>query len=471
MEAAFDGSASPRIIAVLACVLGLQTADLGTIGAVGGELESSFGIGHAELGLLAAASSLVGACVTLPFGILADRVRRVPMLAAVVALWGLATGLSAIASSYSMLLVVRVGLGATAAAAGPFVASLAGDYFPPAERARTYGYILSGELVGAAFGFLVSGDIAGALSWRWAFAVLALPALVLAWLLPRLLGEPPRGRQRGIAVRGESGSHGRPPERRRFHGAARDRVRSAVVEHEVDPRRDLVVRVDPARLGFGDAVRYVLRVPTNVRLIVASSLGYFFLSGVETFGVIFMRKGFDLSQAAATSLLSTVGIGALVGVLVGGRVADARLRRGELRARALVGAVGYLLAALLFAPPLALAAPLLVALPLFIVATGALSAASPPLDAARLDIMPSRMWGRAEAVRTVLRTLAIGGAPLLFGLLAGQWTSSAAGLRWTFLIMLAPLALAAITLRRAARTYPRDVATALASEAVSRDGR
>ena len=44
-----------------------------------------------------------------------------------------------------------------------------------------------------------------------------------------------------------------------------------------------------------------------------------------------------------------------------------------------------------------------------------LSAANPPLDAARLDIMPAGLWGRAESTRTVLRSLAQALAPLVFG--------------------------------------------------------
>jgi predicted MFS family arabinose efflux permease len=38
----------------------------------------------------------------------------------------------------------------------------------------------------------VSGVIAGLLSWRWAFAILALSALALAWAIRRHLDEPPR---------------------------------------------------------------------------------------------------------------------------------------------------------------------------------------------------------------------------------------------------------------------------------------
>src|SRR5437763_16176200 len=47
-----------------------------------------------------------------------------------------------------------------------------------------------------------------------------------------------------------------------------------------------------------------------------------------------------------------------------------------------------------------------------------ISAANPPLDAGRLDIIVSGLWGRAESVRTLLRTVAQAIAPLLFGAVA-----------------------------------------------------
>jgi MFS family permease len=84
-----------------------------------------------------------------------------------VALWGVAMAASATAQDYSWLLQCRLGLGAVSAAAGPTIASLTGDFFAAAERAKIYSYILSGELLGAGVGFVVSGSVAGALSWRW----------------------------------------------------------------------------------------------------------------------------------------------------------------------------------------------------------------------------------------------------------------------------------------------------------------
>lgn len=53
-------------------------------------------------------------------------------------------------------------------------------------------------------------------------------------------------------------------------------------------------------------------------------------------------------------------------------------------------------------------------------AGAALAGVNPPLDAARLDVMPSGLWGRAEGVRTLLRSVVVAIAPLLFGFISDQ---------------------------------------------------
>src|SRR5262245_22239967 len=185
------GAERTRVIVLLAAVLALSSADATTVGAAATPLRHALGISNTDIGLLVTVTSFVAALTSLPFGVLADRVRRTWMLGAAIVLWGIAMIWSATVSSFGGLLVTRVALGAVTAAAGPVVASLVGDYFAAAERGRIYGYILAGELAGAGVGFAVTGDIA-ALSWRAAFISLALPAFLLAWLIFRL-PEPARG--------------------------------------------------------------------------------------------------------------------------------------------------------------------------------------------------------------------------------------------------------------------------------------
>jgi hypothetical protein len=86
-------------------------------------------------------------------------------------------------------------------------------------------------------------------------------------------------------------------------------------------------------------------------------------------------------------------------------------------------------------------------------------------------------------VRTLLRTIAQALAPLLFGAVAdlvagikpdqapigtktgGVSHATARGLEVSFLLMLIPLAVGGVILLRGRHAYPRDVATAAASEA------
>jgi len=216
-------------------------------------------------------------------------------------------------------------------------------------------------------------------------------------------------------------------------------------------------------MGLLSAARYILSIKTNVGLILASACGYYFLSGVQTFGVEFVTKQYGIAQALGTLVLLVVGGGAIAGVLLGGALGDLLLRHGYLRGRILVAAIAATVAVVLFIPAI-FTRSAVTALPYITFAALALSAQNPPLDAARLDIMVPLLWGRAEGVRTLLRTGAQALAPLLFGAVSDYvFGGGRAGLQWTFAIMLAPLCASAYFLYRGLATYPRDVATAAAS--------
>lgn len=233
------------------------------------------------------------------------------------------------------------------------------------------------------------------------------------------------------------------------------------------------VRVDHDRVkamsrnqGLVATVRLLLSIKTNTVLIIASAFGYFFLSGVETFAVEFAKEQYRINQALANLLLLVLGAGAVIGVLLSGPLSDRLLRRGRLNAR--IGTTAMLagLATLVFIPAL-LTRSATAALPYLTVAAFALAAQNPPIDAARLDIVPPALWGRAEGLRSALRTGAQSLAPLIFGGLADLAGGGRSGLQLAFLIMLLPLAANAWMLRRAMRSYPEDVAN---SGAVPRPG-
>ncbi len=487
------GPARARVIFLFAAVLALSGADAATVGAVAPQLEKALHIGNTKIGLLSSISLLVGAVFTIPVGMLVDRIRRIPVLAISIVLWSAASLASAFAGSYSTLLLTRLVLGAVTASAGPAIASLSGDYFPAGERGRVWAYILGGEAAGTAIGFIVSGSVASLIDWRAAFVVLAIPGFFLARTLWRTVPEPLRGGQSRLqpgvvdlheAAAGGSAADWLAGETEPFSADAQeDDLAFQTVQArgvEPDPRR--VLHENPSEMPVTAAVQYILSVPSNVRLIIGSSLGYFYFAGLQTFALLFVRGHYHSSQATAELVLALLVVGAIIGTLLSGRITDLLVQRGHLEARMWVPAICYVGAAVLLVPGL-IGTKLTPAVWFDVAGASLIAAANPPLDAARLDIMPAGLWGRAESVRTVVRSLSQAVAPVLFGglssLIAGivpaqapvgthlrgaVSASEARGLELTFLILLVTLAAAGYFLGRARHTYPVDVATAGASQ-------
>ncbi|MGB9183919.1 MAG: MFS transporter [Solirubrobacteraceae bacterium] len=488
------GPARARVIAAFAAVLALNGADTSTVSAISPQLESALHIGPTQIGLLISVGLLVGAVFTLPVGTLVDRRRRIPILAVSIVLWSLASLAGALAGSYSALLLSRLALGAVAATAGPAIASLTGDYFPASERGRIYGYILGGEVAGAAVGYIVSGSAASLIDWRAAFVVLAIPGFFLARVLWRTVPEPLRGGQSHLqpgevdleaavaaaAARADD-ARGEPEEDTAASGHQRETAQEAARRAGAVANPRLVLRQDPRTMSLIGAVRYSLRVPSNLMMIIGTSLGYFYYQGLSAFALLFVRGHYHASQATSELVLVVLVIAAVGGTLLSGRLTDRMLARGMLKARVLVPAVCYVLAALLLVPGF-ISSSLTPALWFDVVGVALISAANPPIQAARLDIMPAALWGRATSGQTAIRSLAQALAPTLFGVMTSivagfvprqapigthpgrPSPATATGLEVTFLIMLATLVAAGIFMARARVTYASDVATAAASE-------
>jgi MFS family permease len=507
LEVFLGGPDRTRVILLLAGVLGLSGADAATVGASATELTKALDISQADIGWLVAVTSLVGALASVPFGILADKAPRTRTLGITVFLWGAVMLWSATAGSFGRLLLTRAFLGVVTAGAGPIVASLVGDLFGGDERGRIYGYILTGEMVGGGVGFAVTGDVA-ALSWRAAFVLLAIPAFILAWFViqlpePQRSGQP-RRRRRGAddsppgwsvpgarpapatpphgarsplaagggGVAGPAGT-GRPPpgtgRRPPGFGELPEETDAQRLARERGLRPDAAAAgADPERMSLLQATRYIFQVKTNVILIVAGACSYFFLAGIQTFGVEFVKDQYRVNAFLANPLMIVIGVGAVAGVLAGGALGDSLLKRGYLNARVLVSALSAALAVVLFFPAI-MTRGLVTAIPYLTLAALLLTVQQAPMNAARLDIMPGPLWGRAEGIRSAIRTAAQALAPPIFGFLSdllgghnGQHVR--AGLQWSFLIMLLPLAAGAYLLFTAMRTYPQDIANAAAAQ-------
>ncbi len=450
---------------LLAATLGLASADTAMVGATAAGLERAFGIGTVQIGLLATVTSAVSAVATVPAGMLVDRGHdRSHILGVAAALWSVALAIGGAATSYHMLLLSRVGLGIMSAVAGPAVASMTGSYFSLGRRGSAYGVLLAGELVGAGAGLLTGGILSSVTTWRSGWFLLAAVGMGAAVAIWRLLPDP------GITDAADAHDQSRPTDRQIDRQTATRGARASLPEP--DPAR--VLRRDPTRMPSWSAIRYLLSIRSNVVLILASSLGYFFFAGLRTFSFLLLRSHYHLDSLAVVAVVAVIGLAAIGGVVVGGRFGDGLLRSGMPAGRMLVAGVGFVSTAILMSLALAFATIWAAVVP-FALAMAGLGAANPSLDAARLDVVVPGLRGRAEGLRTVCRSVGEAAAPLTMGLIASALgatslrartgtTTTGSALAVTFLLaqgLLLCAGLLILVLGR--RSYPGDVAAAIAS--------
>ncbi len=232
-------------------------------------LAADYHIAPALAGLSVTMFSLAYMVSAPLFGYFSDRIGRRRVLICSLLAFALANILTAGAASLPSLLAVRLFAGTAAAGVSPSIYALVGSAAPPDRRATWLALVVSGLLVSLAVG-ASAGGLAGVLfGGPPVFLALAALAVVLVWLNRWVWPCDHGGAAAGLEA------------------AARDPL--AVVA--------LVCRLIP---------------------MVLWSTG---LYGVYTYlGAGLAAEGFSTGQTAAAILY--YGCGAIVGVLVGGRVAD-----------------------------------------------------------------------------------------------------------------------------------------------------
>src|SRR4051812_18299599 len=180
-------------LVALAATTALETGERQSLSQAVDGIQASFHVSDTALGFLAFAMAVVGVIGAFPVGVLADRVRRTYLLAAAVAIWTLCMGLNGLATSFGMLFLFRMGVGAVEAN-GPATVSLISDYWPVSERAKMMGLYQSGALVGALIGLVGGGYAVAWGDWRWACVMWAPFGLFAPWFVAAQ-PEPPRGEQ------------------------------------------------------------------------------------------------------------------------------------------------------------------------------------------------------------------------------------------------------------------------------------
>lgn len=159
-------------------------------------VQRSFAISDTGIGLLQGAGfALVYAVMGLPVARLIDRGNRVHIAAACVAIWSIASMLSAAAISFAMLAICRCGVAAAEAGLPPAAISYFRDGRSDSAAARASSLFMLAPFVGvglALFGGAALLDLVrdtGDHAWRWVLLAISAPGLVLAGLLIALLAD------------------------------------------------------------------------------------------------------------------------------------------------------------------------------------------------------------------------------------------------------------------------------------------
>ena len=199
------------VLLVLVIVYILNFIDRQILSILAVDIKADLGLTDADMGFLGgAAFAVFYALFGIPLGRLADNWSRVKLLSIGLALWSIMTALSGFARNQAELTIARMGVGVGEATASPTAYSLISDYFPKRQRATALAIYSSGLYIGGGVSLFIGalivqgwnevypqGGPLGLVGWQAAFLAVGIPG-VLVGLWVASLREPKRGAMDGL---------------------------------------------------------------------------------------------------------------------------------------------------------------------------------------------------------------------------------------------------------------------------------
>ena len=277
---------------VLVLVFTSSHVDRQIMGILGQPIKESLQISDTQLGLLTGIMFAVFyATLGMPMAMWADRRNRRNLISFSVFLWSGMTALCGAASSFTQLLLLRIGVGVGEAGSNPPSHSIIADLYPKEERATAMAIFGTGINWGILIGFLVGGWVNEWYGWRTAFVVVGLPGIFLALLVRFTLKDPPRG--------------------------------------YADAKGQELPKVTPP--PFWSVAKFMLCNPVLRNIVAAGALiaftGYASVIWIPIYLVRIHGMG---TGEVGTYLALFIGVGGAMGIYLGGRLADLlAARHGE----------------------------------------------------------------------------------------------------------------------------------------------
>ena len=356
------------------------------------DLKEEFGLTNSQLALLGSVFFWVYAVGAFIAGRIGDSVRRSRVILYGLVFWSVATGASALATGFALLLAMRALVAVGESAYYPTATALISDWHKPKMRSRALSIHQTAVFAGAGLGAVATGYIAEALSWHAPFLIFGVIGLIHAVILTRTLKDAPIKRT------------------------------DALVDKPAEP------------------IGIVLRIRPAVMLCLIFALATGASTGVTFWAPFYVNKelGMNLADSAWVGA-ATINIAGFLSVPLGGLLGDTLAKRTPI-GRFLTLAIGLGMAGVLLLPLLGVRTAL--GIGVVLVAT---SVAKGLFDgciyAAMHDVVPPQARATAVGMMTMIGFIGAGLTPLIvagigeaFGMRAG--IVAMAGLYFTAVIIL-----------------------------------
>jgi MFS family permease len=176
------GMRASRLLTLYLCMNILNYVDRNAVSGVFPLLKQHFLLTDTALGLLGSAFMITYSLTAVPFGNWSDRWLPHKVAAIGVAVWSFATVSSAFAWSFASLFVLRALVGVGEAAYVSTASTILSNAYPDRNRSFALGLFNLGLPIGGAIGVILGGWIGTHYGWQYAFLIVGLPGLLLAWI-------------------------------------------------------------------------------------------------------------------------------------------------------------------------------------------------------------------------------------------------------------------------------------------------
>jgi MFS transporter, AAHS family, 4-hydroxybenzoate transporter len=348
-----------RIIVLCAFVALLDGADTTSIAIAAAALAGKLAVQMSDFGVIFSAGTLGAMVGAMTFGPLADRFGRKRLLVVATVMFGAFTLLTAHAESYRSLMAYRLLAGLGLGGATPCFLALVSEYVPSRMRSTAVTVLWAAFPLGIALGGFLNSYLVAAFGWEAIFHVGGilplLVAAVLAAVLPESLQFLIQRDDASIAAAGIV--------RRLAPGAEGARLTVASEQSAGVPVKQLFLE--------GRALATVLLWIPFFTAFGVLSVAVFFTPG------LLRTTGVPATAAAAALVNAFLGLGALVGMAIAGRLVERYGAVRTLGTALLLGAGCTALLGFAFGSvPLAATATALVGLFLGIAGSGSIAVAT-----------------------------------------------------------------------------------------------